>query len=190
MATSKQIKAYATANNCSTAEAKDHLNEDHREGMKARATWCRLFIKKTNTKTGDVEFILGDVTIPDPSDIKEDRDQILGALGSDWKHDEWPLGVAAGYLGTTMSFQFAKDGLMTSPTLFGKFFTNTGGGMDIDLDNLGCVIEFEVEGDGNLTGVGIGTYGPKWMSPSKVDKIASKTIKKYKKSHSIIGEVA
>ena len=190
MATSQQIKGYAKANNCSTAEAKEHFNKDRKAEMKARATKCRLFIKKINTKTDSVEFILGDVNIPDFSDIKEHTDRLLGALGSDWANESWPLGVSASYLGTTMSFQFAKDGLMTSPSLFGKFFTNSGGGMDIDLDNLGCVIEFEVDGDGNLAGVGIGTYGPKWMSPSKVDKIASKTVKKYKKSHSIIGEVA
>ena len=176
MATSKQIKGYAKEHNCSNAEARAHFIESAVEETIANQIPCKLFIKKTDTRDGLVEFALGEIGIDKTP--YGDRNELIGCLGRHWLNDGWPLGVVAAYLSHSPSLTMAELGL-------GAKFTMTNTGMqDIDLDNLGCVIEFEVDARG------VSTQGPKWMSPKKVIKIAEKATKKYKRTHNIVGEVA
>jgi hypothetical protein len=178
MATSKQIKAYATANNCSNAEAKTHFIESATEETKANQIPCKLFAKKTDITSGLVEFVLGEVYISKTP--LEDRNELIGCLGRHWLNDSWPLSIVAGYLSHSSSFAMRRMGIQAERSMC----LGTGHIHEIDFDNLGCVIEFEVDAKG------VGTQGPQWMSPSKVNKIASKMVKKYKNTHNIVGEVA
>ena len=176
MATSKQIRAYAKEHNCSNAEARAHFIESAEQEAKANQIPCTLFIKKTDTRDGSVEFSYAEIGIPKTP--YGNRNELIGCLGRKWLNDSWPIMTVACYLSHSPSLTMAELGLGA------RFVMNNLGPVNIDLDNLGCVIEFEADARG------VSTQGPRWMSPKKVAKIAKNTAKKYRKTHNIVGEVA
>ena len=170
MATTAEIRNYATANGISNAEARAHFIEQAKQRNADDSYICNLFIKKYDKRDGSTEFQHGLISIPKKP--YGNRTDLIGSLGFEWKHDSRALLTVAAYLSHSPSLRLAASNV-------GAIVMGNGGIQEIDLDNLGCVIEFTADVRG------CGTAGPQWMSPCDVDAYAKVTAARYAKTHDI-----
>jgi hypothetical protein len=171
MATKLEIRNYATANGISTAQARAHFIEQAKQRDADDSYTCKLFIKKYDTRDGSTEFQFGQVGISKKP--YGNRNDLISSLGFDWKHDDRAFLTVAAYLSHSPSLHFAVSNLNSTVMM------SNSGIHEIDLDNLGCVIEFTADE------FGVSTNGPQWMSPSDVDAYAKVTAAQYAKTHDI-----
>ena len=134
---------------------------------------CSLLI--ISKKDGKIrEFQHGEVIIPNR--CKQNRDELIGGLGRKWGHNNTAIILATMYLAESPSLQMVRK---QGSELF-KVMSGKTGPHELDLDNLGCVIEFEV-----TPGVGAGTDGPLWRSADEVREYAKEVMANHKLTHSI-----
>ena len=134
---------------------------------------CDLLIKKTD-ENGEVEFsYCKKVDIPSKS--KFSRNDLINSLGLPWGHSGHPIAITADYLSYSPGLEFAKMGIMPD---------NQINIQTMNLDNLGCMIEFTTGKEGK--DVFINTNGPDWITPAEVKVEADKLKNRYKATHSIM----
>ena len=139
---------------------------------------CDLLIKKTD-ENGEVEFsYCKKVDIPSKS--KFSRNDIINSLGMPWGHSGHPIAITADYLSYSPGLEFAKMGLNPD----NQINLHSGRVQTMDLDNLGCMIEFTTGKQGEK--VFINTNGPDWITPAEVKVEADKLQNRYKDTHSIM----
>ena len=171
MATKSEIRNYAEANGITREEAKQYFINKAKAANKGED--CQLLIIKRDSRDGSVEFQHGIVTLP--KNPKTSRNDAIGCMGNTWIHDNWALCMTAEYLAHSPTLNMARSGMIGPNTqVQGKLGLQT-----IDLDNLGCYIEYTVDAKG------VYTDGPQWMSPKDVKTKADAVAKKYAASHDI-----
>jgi hypothetical protein len=139
---------------------------------------CDLLIKKTD-ENGEVEFSYCK-KVEIPSKPKFRRNDLINSLGMPWGHSGHCIGITAAYLSHSPSLEFAKMGLY--PDM--QVNIHSGRVQTMNLDNLGCMIEFTTGKEGE--NVFINTNGPDWMTPEEVKVEADKLENRYKDTHSIL----
>ena len=177
MATKAEIRNYAAANGISNAEARAHFIEQAKQRNADDSYICNLFIKKYDERDGSTEFQHGQISIPKKP--YGNRTDLIGSLGFEWKHDSRALLAVAAYLSHSPSLQLAASNLGGIRLAAGGIVMGNSGIHEIDLDNLGCVIEFTADVRG------VSTAGPQWMSPGDVDAYAKVTVARHAKTHDI-----
>ncbi len=173
---SNKLKGKARANARKKAQKATMNNQRSSRVLKAHD--CRMFISRTDKKTGEIKMAYADVGIP--TKPYGDRDGLLGDLCNDWDgHINQAIQTASAYLSHSSSLMFAKSGMTAN------VMCNNNGIIDnLDLNNLGCVLEFEVDGRE------INTQGPQWMSPGDVDKFQFNLRNKLSKDYDLVKETA
>ena len=136
---------------------------------------CSLLIIKIGDKEPKLEFMSGEVGLTDNPTTK--RNDCIDALHNNWGHDGRFLGIAAEYLSHSPSLHLASSGIKA------KFMLdiNTGLQQQLDLNNLGCILTFKLDGKQ------IGTTGPQWCTPEEVKAEADKLKQNNRLTHSIRG---
>ena len=171
MATKSEIRAYAQRNSVSMAEAKAYFINKAKQANVGED--CQLLILKRDSRDGSVEFMHGLVSIP--KNAKVARNDAIGSLGIKWGHDGRVLIMVGEYLAHSPSLDMARMGVIGPDSIV----QNAVGDGKIDLNNLGCFIEFDVDARG------VHTKGPLWLDPSDVKVKADKIAKTYAGSHNI-----
>jgi hypothetical protein len=134
---------------------------------------CDLLIIKRSKRTPTLEFQYAQGSLP--ADPRVDRQAAINALHNDWGHDGTYIQIAGEYIAHSPSLQMARQGIIP------KIMVNadTGVRQHIDLENLGCVIEFE------LVGEAITTTGPRWCTPEEVRAHSERLKQENGHTHSI-----
>lgn len=164
MATTKQMQARAKARK--QAATQPTTNEQ------MPGTECRLLIKKTDKRTGSVEFQYGLIEIPNKP--FGNRTELIGSLGFNWKHDGKALMVVAAYLSHSPSLMMMRMGNARN-----IIDIHSGRHHNMDVNNLACYIEFEADARG------VHTKGPGWMTPAEVDAVSQDLATKHSATHDI-----
>ena len=136
-------------------------------------TQCDLLIIKRDTELPALEFQHGEVSLSTKPRV--DRSDAINTLHNNWGHDGRYIQLAGEYISHSPSLALARSGIVPKLMLD----PNTGRVQHIDLENLGCVIEFELEGKG------ITTAGPQWMTPAEVKQQADQLRQENQHTHSI-----
>lgn len=147
--------------------------EERLQQAQADQIACDLLIIKHDTRHPMLEFQHGVVHLKEQSRV--DRSAAINGLHNNWGHDSTYLGIAGEYLTHSPSLQMARQGFI--PEVI--WDPNTGRQQHIDLQNLGCVIEFTLEGEA------ITTDGPQWCTPEEVHKKAAELRQQNQHTHSI-----
>jgi hypothetical protein len=171
MATKSEIRAYANRNSVSMAQAKAYFINKAKQANVGED--CQLLILKRDSRDGSVEFMHGLVSIP--KNAKVARNDAIGSLGIEWGHDGKILCMVSEYLSHSPTLDMARMGILGADSCV----SGAAGVGKIDLNNLGCFIEFDVDARG------VYTKGPLWMDPSDVNVKADQIAKKYAGSHDI-----
>lgn len=171
MATKSEIRHYAQRNSVSMAEAKAYFINKAKQANAGED--CQLLILKRDSRDGSVEFMHGLVSIPKKAKIA--RNDAIGSLGIEWGHDSKILCMVSEYLSYSPTLDMARMGVLGADSLV----QGAAGVGKIDLNNLGCFIEFDVDAKG------VHTKGPLWLDPSDVKVKADKIAKTYAASHDI-----
>jgi len=171
MATKKEIRNYAEANGITREEARQYFINKAKQANVGED--CQLLILKRDTRDGSVEFMHGLVNIP--KNAKVARNDAIGSLGIEWGHDGKILAMVSEYLSHSPTLDMARMGILGA----GSCVSGAAGVGKIDLNNLGCFIEFDVDAKG------VHTKGPLWLDPSDVKVKADKIAKTYAVSHDI-----
>jgi len=171
MATKLELRNYAEKNNCTLTEARQHfINQAKQANL---GDTCQLLILKRDSRDGSVEFMHGVVSIPKNSKIA--RNDAIGSLGGEWGHDGRMLCMVSEYLSHSPTLSMAREGIIAADS----FIMTPAGSCNIDLNNLGCYIEFDVDYKG------VSTKGPQWLDPSDVKVKAAEIAKTYADSHDV-----
>ena len=136
---------------------------------------CHLLIIKRDTKIPTLEFQYAEGSLSAKPRVS--RNDAINALHNNWGHDGRYIQIAGEYISHSPSFTMVRQGLMPKVIIN----ADTGLQQHIDLKNLGCVIEFE------LNGKEIGTTGPQWCTPEEVKAEADKLKQENRLTHSIRG---
>jgi hypothetical protein len=171
MATKSQLRHFAQTNNCSLSEAREHFIKQAKQANVGEN--CQLLILKRDSRNGSVEFMHGRVNIPKTAKIA--RNDAISSLGIKWGHDGRILCMVSEYLSYSPTLGMARAGVIGADSLV----QGAAGVGKIDLNNLGCYIEFDVDA------AGVHTLGPLWLDPSDVKVKADKITKTYAASHDI-----
>lgn len=134
---------------------------------------CDLLIIKKSKKIPTLEFQYAEVSLS--VNPRVDRQAAINALHNDWGHDPKYIQIAGEYIAHSPSLQMVRQGLTAEMIVD----ANTGLPQHIDLENLGCVIEFE------LAGEAITTTGPQWCTPEQVRAQSDKLKQENRHTHSI-----
>ena len=170
MATKSQIRHFAKINNVSMGEAKAHFIN---LAKKNNGNECTLLIRKRDSRDGSTEFQHGIVNIP--KNAKVARNDAIGSLGIEWGHDGKILCMVSEYLSYSPTLNMARAGAIGPDSIV----QGAAGNGKIDLNALGCYIEFDVDAKG------VHTKGPLWMDPSDLKVKADQIAKKYANTHDI-----
>lgn len=138
----------------------------------AKGTKCRLLIKKTDTRNGAVEFQYGEIEIS--ARPIGDRNELIGSMGFNWKHDGKAMMLVAAYLSHSPSLMMMRAGNCSN-----IIDIHSGRLQNMDVNNLACYIEFSVDKRG------VATKGPEWMTPEEVDAISKELARSYADTHDI-----
>ena len=171
MATKSQIRHFAKINNVSMGEAKAYFI--HKAKQANVGEDCQLLILKRDSRDGSVEFMHGLVNIP--KNAKTARNDAIGSLGIEWGHDGKILSMVSEYLSYSPTLNMARAGAIGPDSIV----QGAAGVGKIDLNALGCYIEFNVDAKG------VHTKGPLWMNPIDVKVKADQIAKKYANTHDI-----
>ena len=134
---------------------------------------CHLLIIKKDTKIPTLEFQYAEGSLSAKPRIK--RNEAINALHNNWGHDSTYIEIAGEYISHSPSLTMVRQGLMPNVMQY----LNPGLQQHIDLKNLGCVIEFELDGKA------ITTTGPQWCTPEEVKAQADKLKQENRLTHSI-----
>ena len=138
----------------------------HKPDLDIEGTMATVFLRR-KMRSGQYEAQLIQAIIPDKASI--DRDDAILAMNRSWKHNTGIGATVLEYLASSSSLIAARAGM--------NIKVHMGGNMHVhkfDMDNLGCIIDFEVESNGDMY-----TSGPKWQSGDSVMKIGKAYLADY-----------
>lgn len=148
--------------------AKARKQEQRPHSTKEDGNWADLLCVLKNDKTGLSEFQRAQVCIPAHSSAS--REQLLEAICSKpWGHSTKIVGLVAHYLSYSPSLTMVRSGF-NAPT----FNVRTGRTENINLNDLGVVIEFQTNGKE------FSTNGPSWCSKHEVDERAANLLEAHR----------